>query len=274
MKVIGDERKFTKKDGTEGHVINFTVGDETGSINVVAWEERIEEVKNLAVGDGVLIENVGTVYSDFRKMVEARLFRTSTIEKVANSNVPSLDKLPDDGFNGTPGSGGGTGYEAKRLSLKDIEANKSGEVIGHIAQISKFFNSYLACPQCNKKVMEDGDGYSCNNHGSVEKPENRLIAKFTLDDGTETITVTAIGKTADDFLGINAEEKERLLDPMERDEELEKLNKRLLLKNVVVSGRVNFNDYRDEYEILANKIIEPDIEGEIGKILEKLESSS
>jgi replication factor A1 len=46
-------RTFDRDDGSEGRVGNFTLGDETGRVRVTLWDERTEDLDDLAEGDVV-----------------------------------------------------------------------------------------------------------------------------------------------------------------------------------------------------------------------------
>jgi replication factor A1 len=48
-----DVRTFDRDDGTEGHVANLTLGDETGRIRVTLWDERADRAGELEPGTAV-----------------------------------------------------------------------------------------------------------------------------------------------------------------------------------------------------------------------------
>ena len=53
----GEVRAFEREGGRTGKRSSFLLGDETGKIRVVLWDEKAETVKGLKRGDLVLIEN-------------------------------------------------------------------------------------------------------------------------------------------------------------------------------------------------------------------------
>ena len=66
-------REFTKKDGTEGYVLNFRIKDKTGGIKVVAWDELAQEIfNNENYDDNVIvkIEKGYTKWSDYSSAYE------------------------------------------------------------------------------------------------------------------------------------------------------------------------------------------------------------
>jgi replication factor A1 len=56
------QREFTRKDGSQGMVGSFVIGDETGKIKVVLWDE-----KTLALKSSILKDEVVRVISDYAK---------------------------------------------------------------------------------------------------------------------------------------------------------------------------------------------------------------
>lgn len=270
---IEDERKITLRDGTETRNINFTVVDETGAINVVAWREQVDLVKRLNQGDAVKLENVNTSFNNFRKMIEAKLTQVSKISKVTGSAVPALDKLPERVI--SPASHPPIqGSKAQRTALSKIEDNMRVEVLGRITHVSKFVNHYIACPQCNKKVTGDAGGYTCTVHGKVSKPTKRLIARLNIDDGTGNVSVTTIGNNTNLLFGLQEEDVDAATNEGQRDEIMEGVMTRLLLKPYLFRGRIKFNEFRSEFELIADGFTEVDFNVESNSIMKELESAS
>lgn len=52
VKEVGPVREFTRRDGTEGRVVNLTVGDATGTTRLVLWDEEVDLVTTGAVREG------------------------------------------------------------------------------------------------------------------------------------------------------------------------------------------------------------------------------
>jgi len=273
IKSIENEREVTLKDGTQTRNINFMVGDETGSINVVAWRDMVDVVKKFERGTAVKIENVNVGFSNFRNMMEAKMGKFSRINEVEESSVPSLDELPQEQLQQNR-MGMSKGGPVSRISLDKIEANIRGEVLGQITNISKFVNHYLACPKCNKKVAEQNGMYTCVNDGKVQKPIPRLITRITVDDGSGNISVSMIGDNVVELFGISEQEKEKLAKDQDVENIMEGVSNRILLRPYRFQGRVKYNEFRNEYEIMADKVLEPEMGSEIKALVSKIESTS
>ena len=136
------------------------------------------------------------------------------------------------------------------------------------------------CPKCKKKVTLQGDVYTCVNDGRQPKASPRLIAKLTVDDGAGKINVTMIGDSVIKFFGISEQEKVKLaktendVSNSEKDEILARVNNRVLLKTYLFRGRVKFNDFQKEYEIIADTATEVDLNKETATIIKEMESAS
>ncbi|AXI25621.1 replication factor A [Methanofervidicoccus sp. A16] len=77
---ISDVREFRKRDGTLGRVRNITIADNTGTIRLVLWDDKVELAEDLKVGDVVRIENAYT--RKWRDRIELSSGINFTIEKL------------------------------------------------------------------------------------------------------------------------------------------------------------------------------------------------
>lgn len=273
IKSIENEREVTLKDGMQTRNINFIVGDETGSINVVAWRDMVDVVKKFEKGTAVKIENVNIGFSNFRNMMEAKMGKFSKITEDQESSLPALDEMPQEQIQ-LRGIGMSKAGPVQRISLDKVEANMRGEVLGQITNISKFINHYLACPKCNKKVTEQNGTFSCVNDGKVLNPTPRLITRITVDDGSGNISVSMIGDIVVELFGINEQEKQKLAKDQDVENIMESVSNRILLKPYRFQGRVKYNEFRNEFEIMADKVLEPEMGTEIKALVTKIESAS
>jgi len=279
VKAIDEERQITLKDGTQTRNIKIMVADETGSITMIAWRDVVDEIKKFKPGDPIKIENVTAANSRFTNQVEAKLGRETKITKPQESLVPAIEPVPAEQAFARPASKIPTG-PVPRLSLDHVEDNMFGEVAARVINISRYINNYMACPKCKKKVTLQGDVYTCVNDGRQPKASPRLIAKLTVDDGAGKINVTMIGDSVIKFFGISEQEKVKLaktendVSNSEKDEILARVNNRVLLKTYLFRGRVKFNDFQKEYEIIADTATEVDLNKETATIIKEMESAS
>ena len=75
---------------------------------------------------------------------------------------------------------------------------------------------YLACPECRKKVIDDGRGYFCESCNKCQE-EARPTYNFTfrIQDCTDSLMVQCIGEAGDQILGMQASELYAIRDSYE-----------------------------------------------------------
>ncbi|MHA1368489.1 MAG: OB-fold nucleic acid binding domain-containing protein [Promethearchaeota archaeon] len=268
------EKEVSLKDGTRARVINFIVADDTGSIYVVAWRSLVDEIKKFKEGDTVLVKNAKARFNRFSDRIEISLSSLSTIEAIDDDeDLPPLDEIKKD-------------LKLKKhvpiymnddriVLLKNIQDNQYGDYVGYITHIQKQIRHYLACPTCNKKVNDDDGVYSCTLHGAIEKPEIRLILRVFIDDGTGTIPATLIGNNVERLLGINDDDKERIINGTQDDDDdfIEELSRNLLFRKFLFRGRVKYNQFRNEFELVMDRFQELDLNKKFEDIVTNIETA-
>ncbi len=257
-----------KKDEREGKVQNIIVVDEDlQELRVTFWNEAVDKVAELQVGDVIRICHAYT--KEREGSIELQAGRRAEIEiNPQDSNLMELDvgNLSKQTF-----------MVAKPVEIKEIDEELDGktvEIRGIIVTMSQTRPIYLACPKCNKKVNEDRGKHFCPTCGEVEQPDYRFAYSIRVDDGSETIMVTLFGNTAERLMSISAREASELIERGKGGEmsPTELLQDRILGKFVLIRGRVSRNRLRNELEVTANYVEFPDIVEESKRVREKLDS--
>jgi len=111
---------------------------------------------------------------------------------------------------------------------------------------------YLACPECNRKVTQEGSGYRCSTHGTVNAKKSPIVNMF-FDDGTSNIRVVCFSNQVEQLFGKNpaeiADADVAAFDMLKKD---------ILGKQLIMSGRVNKNTMMDRLEFMASNVKEVD----------------
>ncbi len=107
---VGGMRTFSRKDGTEGHVNNITIGDETGKIRVTLWDDLAKGAK-FAVGDTIETTN-GYSRENFGQM-EIHIGNRGSI-KIGDKKVE---------------------YSEQIMKIGDIGVNESCDIVGVVTEI-------------------------------------------------------------------------------------------------------------------------------------------
>lgn len=224
-------REFNK-GGRSGRVANFLIGDETGAVRIVVWDEPvIDSISNLKEGDIVKIKSG---YSrENRGYVELHLGSGSEIdvnpEDVSVGDVKINIVTPN----------------AVSKKINELKEFDEAELFGTIVQLFDP-NFYFVCPTCMRKVFPQGEKYICNEHGEVEAKKMPVFNMY-FDDGSGNIRAVTFAQQAQDLIG--GEFKE---------ENLEEVKKELLGKQVLLTGRVTKNQMFDRLEFVVRSVKEVD----------------
>ncbi len=240
---IYEAREFSRENGSTGKVMNAVVVDETGAVRMVAWDERVEELKEAERGHILRILHGYTKTG--REELELHLGRRSKIEIViTDESFPPIEELPND-------------IEIPRISsLSVISENQTIGVRGTILEIYERKPLYKACPNCYRKAIGEEDTWNCPIHGEIT-PISHMIFSVILDDGTKSIRANILGKAAEQLLGVSAEEAYALIEQNDVEEApLRKKSSELVGKEIIAIGKVFRSNYTGDLELSITKIEE------------------
>jgi hypothetical protein len=242
---IYEVREFNR-DGKPGQVGNFLIGDETGVIRVVAWNDKAKLLGQLNEGDTIKILNG---YSrDNRGKPEVHLGDRSEV-KVNPDGVKINVKTQTD--------------ERKKIAeLGDNDQNV--EIMGTVVQVfdPRFFT---VDPESGKRAVErEGSFYV----GDTKIPEvdYSYVTNLFLDDGTENIRVVMWKNQTQNLFGKSHDE---IL--QNRESGFEEIKNDLLGQIVKLRGRTNKNEMFDRVEFIANFVdAKPNPEEEMKRLEKEL----
>lgn len=232
-----DIRNFSK-NGREGRIGSFLLGDETGKVRIVIWDENlikkieINSIKDdslLLIKNGYIKENNG-----FREM---HLGNAAEIE--INPKGEKIGNIAS--FNSFQPS-----------EIKEIIKLKEGEnATIHGTLVNAFAPKYYnACPECNKKVNVAEDKSICAVHGEVV-PKQIPIVNIFLDDGTDNIRIVFFRDAAKEALKLNDKEMQELKD---NPDKFEAIKEKIMLEQLEITGRVVRNQLFDRLEFIASSV--------------------
>jgi len=241
-----DTREF-KTDKREGKVSSLLTGDETGMIRFVFWDtniiEKVESVNEndvVKVMNGYVRDNQGYLEVHIGSQGEIEVnpqgVEIKEVSQVSSSNVV-------------------------RKKLSEVKEGDFVEVLGTIVQVFEP-RFYDACNECNKKVVPEGDGYKCSEHGKVSVRHVPIVNAF-FDDGTGNTRIVCFRENASKLLKISEEELMVLRDNLSGFEEI---RKKVLGEQVAIKGKVNKNEMFDRTELAVSGIEEINP----GKLIEEM----
>jgi len=233
----------------EGKVGSLLIGDETGSIRVVAWGEQTAKLSGLKAGDIVRIRD-GFV-KDNRGATEIHLNDRSLFQINPAGEIVSGVKavVPS---------------QAKRTSIADLTgAEGNVELLGTVVQAfePKFFE---VCPSCGGRAKPQEKGFVCQQHGTVTDIDFSYLITIFLDDGTNNIRTVFFRDQVDSLLG---KAKQEIIAFKDKPETFEPLKQQLLGSIIKVTGRAKRNEMFDRLEFAANAVeTKPDPEAELRRL--------
>jgi len=244
---IFDVREFQKGESV-GRVLSMMVGDETGVIRLVLWNDQVDKVKNLKENDIVKISNAYVRENNGRKELHLG-------EKGVFEINPPGEKVGDI-KQSSP-----TSFARKEIS--SLLENDSGiEIFGTIVQIFdiKFFE---VCPSCGKRAKLEEGGNRCVEHGIVT-PDYSYLLNFVIDDGSGNIRAVCFRDVVQKLINLNHND---IIQFRENNEKFDDVKHELLGKIVILDGRVSKNAMFDRIEFVCQNVnSKPDPEEEIKKL--------
>jgi replication factor A1 len=229
-------REFKKGD-REGKVANLIIADDTGNIKTVLWDANhteLVEKREIKEGDFVHIENANLRNNE----IHLSGFSEIKISPVTIDNVK-------------------TEQEYTRKNLSETKIGEYVEFRAFIVQVfePKFFE---VCPECKKRVVNNGESATCEAHGKVI-PEKKALFSAVLDDGTDIMRATFFLEQIKE-LGMTLEELENSF--VQKKEEI-------LGKEFIFSGNVRQNKLFNNPEFYLQSLKEVSIPN----LIEELEKA-
>lgn len=243
---IYEVRPFQKEE-RHGKVGSFLLGDDTGLVRTVLWNEQAEKISSLKEGQSIILK--GGYVKERNGFKEIHLPENGTIEVTAESPKMEIRRL-----------------DYARKSISELtEADQTAEVLGTIVQVFdlKFFQ---ICSACGKKAKQTESGFFCEQHGSIT-PQYAAVLNMFLDDGTGNIRIVCFRRQLLRLLSINEQELEKY----RNDSQLFDQKRNDLLGTMLkVSGRVVKNTMFDRLEIIASLVfLNPDPTAELERLQEQ-----
>lgn len=253
---ISPIREF-KTEKAEGRVANVTVADKTGSVRMSLWNDEIEKLVGLSVGDVVNVR--GYVKSDNLNQPEIRLGRRGDITKVESEEAGDEFAAVETTYKRTAG----------RSSISELREGLYRSIRAPILQVFEGNVFYEVCPECRKRLKDTDQGWMCAEHGLMDAGYNIVISGI-IDDGTASMRAVFFNEAAEKLIGMGKAEAKKLFDRKKKLEAVLSLVPRG--KEFIFEGRVRHNDIFDRLEFMVNDVKEVDIKQEIKALLDKDQS--
>ncbi|MDP3917539.1 MAG: hypothetical protein Q8Q42_04625 [Nanoarchaeota archaeon] len=245
------EVRSFNKNGREGRVGSFLVGDDTGLIRIVLWDENhILKMENGDIKEGVVMKIENGNVKENNGYKEMHLGNYSTIElNPSGVEIVIIQRTEPQNFSGSVN-------EITKLS--DANAGDNISIYGTIVQLFDP-RAYDGCSECGRKAV---DG-KCNNHPGAAI--NKIpILNFFVDDGYGGMRGVAFRDQAANILGLSEKEIQMILDNPVKFQEVKT---KALGMQKVLSGRVNSNEMYNRNEFMVRSVHEMDAKEVLAKFL-------
>ena len=258
---ISETREFTRqKDNSIGQVRWGQFSDSSGSIRIVTWNDKVVELDNVPVNEPVEVHHVVVRMQEAGQ--ELHMLAESRIEGPNTFSIPLPAWVMEESHLGPPKYpmiNNSANYQ--RINLNSLSLDRPNiEFRARVIQIGDKQPIYFGCPECGRKIADDQtEQKECTYHG-LQTPIPKFRIPVLLDDGTGTIYISILGRTAELMTGITQEMLTKLVDS---DEEfITQVQESLLGHEYVFQGSLNEKhlgeqEERTTWEIKVQRVYSP-----------------
>lgn len=228
-------REFSS-NGRSGQVGTAILGDETGTIRGVFWNEQANKLAFIKTGDVLKLKGV-YVKESRDKTPEVHFNDRSTM--VVNPPGETVDAVE---------------YRRQAVEKRLNEISDADSYVDTAGTVVEVFDIrfFEVCSQCGKRARPENDAYVCRQHGPVT-PDYSYVLNVFLDNGTAQVRTVFFREMVQKLLGRTNEE---LLAFRESPEAFEEVKTDALGKFLRISAKVNKNEMFDRIELIANDVSE------------------
>ncbi len=244
-------QEITTKESETIKLQSFKLNDQTAEIKITCWRSNVQKLENLSSGEKIEIYQA-KVKEDSGYGHELIITGNSFLKKSIHNDMIPQGFVPSSVI---------SNLRSQIQTINDIEDIKESETVtiqGTVVKLNETQFVYPSCPECKKKVNEQDKLYICKEHGEVEKPINRILFSFIVNDGTGNINILCAGKLAEMILGMSADAVSRMVDEQESEKAPYSVlrNKGFENSELKISGKVKKNQFLNSLEIIARSIAE------------------
>ena len=224
----------------KGRVANLMLGDETGVMRLVIWDEKlIALIDEGKVNAGDIIKVKGAYVRENSGLKELHLGNKSELE--VNPEGVEVGEVKEKRQSAS--------FNRKKIS--DLKEGDFVELLGVIVQVFEP-RFYEACPQCGKKL----EGNTCKQHGQVESKEIPILNVF-FDDGSGNLRAVFFRDLVANLFDIDeADVLKMKTDPGS----FEDAKNDILGTYLLLSGRVVNNQMFERLELMVRELKYPEPE--------------
>ncbi|MBN2015188.1 MAG: hypothetical protein JW778_08410 [Candidatus Altiarchaeota archaeon] len=228
---------------SKGMMSSIIIGDKSGSIRVVLWDEKSNIANELKKGDAIRIRNA---YSRPNLNNEPEIY----VGKYGDVNINPDLKVPPL-----------KDIEKKLIKEKNIidleNKDRYVRINGSIVEIDEGRRLvYTTCPYCDKRVENQGLGHFCEHCGQEVDPVLNMILSFTIEDESGNIRAIAFKENAEKIIDMDVEEVMNVIgETQDESMPIKEAKDRLINQKITLIGRVRYSDFSDQLEFIVDEVV-------------------
>jgi replication factor A1 len=230
---------YQPREYSKGMMASLILGDSTGTIRVVLWDEKAKVASELKEGDSVRLKNAYS-RANMNQEPEVHVGKYSQVSVDSGIKVPTAGEINE--------------IMTEEKSINDLDqSDRFVRIKGKIVQVEDRPLIYMTCPECGKKVQNLGGEWMCEEDGLVEGLPN-MIASIIVEDKTGNIRAIAFKDKAERILGMDLEEAMNLMgETQDEAAPLAQAKTKIVGKEIALLGRVSYNEYSDQLEFIVSE---------------------
>lgn len=236
-----ETRQFAKGERT-GQVCSLILGDDTGTVRVVFWNDQVNFVDKVQDGDILLLKDVYVKENNNDREIHVG----ERTELQINPEGEMVENVRQNSY--------------QRQKISDLQdGGDNQEIMGTVVQVfdPRFFS---VCPECNSRVVEP-EG-QCSTHGKVQ-PAMSYVLNCILDDGSSTIRCVFWKNQTNHLLSKGEAEMAKY---REVPTTFEDVKTDLMGEQFMIRGKVKHNEMFSRLEFFAQLVEKANPEQELARI--------
>jgi replication factor A1 len=234
---------FSPRPYTNGTFASIILGDLTGTIRVVLWDDKSNIVNELKRGDAIKLKNV-YAKTNLNQEPEIHVGKFGDISLDRESTLPPLEEVEKSLI--------------KEKKIADLQVGDSYiKIKGKVVDIDTNRRlTYFTCSNCNTKIQNLGMGWYCDVCEEEVEPQPNLVLSFTIEDESGSIRVVSFREDAEKILGMDLEEIMNLIGETQSEEApLENVKEDVLNTEISLIGRARYSSFSDQLEFLVTEVL-------------------
>lgn len=235
-------RVYDPRAYSNGTMSSMIVGDDTGTIRVILWNEKSSIVEELKRGDVIKIKNAYTK-SNLAGEAEIHVGKYSEVVAAHDAEIAPLKEI-----------------EKSMVSDKKIIDLQNNDRYIRIRGLIVALDDqrgmlYTTCSNCNRRIQNIGDMWFCEACNENVEPQNNLRISAIIEDETGSIRLTAFRENAEKIIGMDLEEIMNIIgESGDETEPARRITESLKDKPITLVGRVRYSDFSDSLEFIVEDV--------------------